>query len=47
MTVSEAAAYFKRSQMTIRRWCREGILLAVNCRVERQKPGCYVIYVPR
>jgi hypothetical protein len=46
LTVQEAAKYFNRTEMTIRRWCRGGVLLAANCRVERQKPGCYLIYVP-
>jgi len=46
LTVAEAARYFNRSQWTIRRWCHDGTLLAFNCKVIRERPGCWLIVVP-
>ena len=46
MTVSEAARYFNRCEYTIRRWCKDGTLLAFNCAVIRERPGCWTILIP-
>jgi hypothetical protein len=46
-TTREAAQYFNRVPRTIRLWCVNGTLLAANCRVEREKLGGWVIYIPR
>lgn len=46
LTVNEAAKYFGRSKRTIQHWCREGTLIAFNCRVVREKPGCWLIVIP-
>jgi hypothetical protein len=46
-TTAQAAEYFNRAERTIRLWCVNGTLLAAKCRVEREKYGCWVIYIPQ
>ena len=31
LTISEAARYFKKSEKTMRKWCRDGTILADHC----------------
>jgi helix-turn-helix protein len=47
LTVAEAAKYFGRCEFTIRRWCRDGTLLAFNYAVIRERPGCWTILIPQ
>lgn len=47
LTVAEAAKHFNRCQVTIRRWCADGTLLAFNYAVIRERPGCWTIIIPQ
>ena len=47
LTVSEAAKYFGRTERMIQLWCKNGTLIAFNCRVIREKPGCWTIIIPQ
>lgn len=44
MTVTEAARYFGKSERTIRRWCRNRILVGrYKCVVIHEKTECWTI----
>ncbi len=46
-TVAEAAKYFNRTERCVRLWCKNGTLLAFNCAVIRERPGCWTIVIPQ
>lgn len=46
VTVSEAAKFYNRSTPTIRRWCSDGLLIRVGCKVRRDYSGRWLIKLP-
>jgi hypothetical protein len=46
LSVTEAARYYNRTEVSIRRWCRNGTLLAAGCRVMRDVTGRWIIILP-
>lgn len=46
LTVKQAAQYFGRTERTVQMWCKNGTLIAFNCRVIRTKPGSWRILIP-
>jgi hypothetical protein len=45
-TVSEVAVFYNRSLPTIRRWCSDGLLIRVGCKVRRDYSGRWLIELP-
>jgi helix-turn-helix protein len=46
VTVSQAAKFYNRSMPTIRRWCSDGLLIRVGCKVRRDYSGRWLIELP-
>jgi hypothetical protein len=46
LTVSQAAAFYNRSEPTIRRWCNDGLLIKVGCSLKKDVTGRWLIILP-
>ncbi len=46
VTVSEAAKFYNRTERTIRRWCSDGLLIKVGCKVRRDYSGRWLLELP-